>query len=75
MWEVVHLKIRIRQEFKDIFRENNRALDGKKPTQTNFIAVKEHVPNKADKIRLRSRTQNMFSYLDFRCYFEVNGPN
>ena len=24
---------------------------------------------------LRSRTQNMFSFPDFRCYFEVNGPN
>ena len=41
----------------------------------NFIAMKEHVPNKANETRLRSSTQNMFSYLDFRCYFEVNGPN
>ena len=33
--------------------------------------MKEHVPNKADNSRPRSRTQNMFSYLDFRSYFEV----
>ena len=30
---------------------------------------------KADTPRVRSTMQNMFSYLDFRCYFEANGQN
>ena len=28
-----------------------------------------------DTTRLRSEAKHMFSYLDFRCYFEANGPN
>ena len=30
---------------------------------------------KADTPRVRSTMQNMFSYLDFRCYFEANAQN
>ena len=31
--------------------------------------------NDGTRPRLQSRTQNMFCYLDFRCYFEANGEN
>ena len=40
--------------------------------------MKEHnnaLQNADTRPRLQSRTQNMFCYLDFRCYFEANGQN
>ena len=40
--------------------------------------MKEHnynLQNADTRPCLQSRTQNMFCYLDFRCYFEANGQN
>ena len=43
--------------------------------------MKEHnyalqtLQNDDTRPRLQSRTQNMFCYLSFRCYFEANGQN
>ena len=40
--------------------------------------MKEHnyaFQNADTRPGLQSRTQNMFCYLDFRCYFEANGQN
>ena len=37
--------------------------------------MKEHLPNRADTTRLLSEAKHMFSFLDFRCHFEANGPN
>ena len=40
--------------------------------------MKEHnyaFQNADTRPRLQRRTQNMFCYLDFRCYFEANGQN
>ena len=43
--------------------------------------MKEHnyvlqtLQNDHTRPRVQSRTQNMFCYLDFCCYFEANGQN
>ena len=40
--------------------------------------MKEHnyaFQNADTRPGMQSRTQNMFCYLDFRCYFEENGQN
>ena len=39
------------------------------------MAVKDHMPNKADTTGLRSRTQTIFSWLDSPCDVEANGLN
>ena len=40
------------------------------------MAMKEHMPNKADTTRLRSSAKHIFnSFLDFRSYLEASGPN
>ena len=38
------------------------------------MAMEEHMPYKADTTRLRSikDAKHLFSYLDFRCYFEAD---
>ena len=58
---------------KIYFRKTTgRLLTVKK--QCKRISWQEHFPNRADTTRLRSEAKHMFSYLDFRCYFEANGP-
>ena len=43
----------------------------------HFMAMKEHMPYKADTTRLRSRTQNICFFIAISAvsYFEANGQN
>ena len=43
----------------------------------HFMAMKEHMPYKADTTRLRSRTQNLCFFISISAvsYFEANGEN
>ena len=60
----------------------NRAISSKKKQCKRIFHgnewMKKHnyaLQNADTRPCLQSRTQNMFCYLDFRCYFEANGQN
>ena len=58
-------------ELLTLKKQCKRIFHGKKWMKEHNYAFQ----NADTRPGLQSRTQNMFCYLDFRCYFEANGQN